>query len=313
MLSGRERQAQIELLTRINAAEFLNAIGLGWMRGGMRRALLQLSTPAARQISTDMVRFDELLADRGLRDGAIAILDELVKRVDVGGAEHLPKSGPLLIAANHPGLTDVLPIFATVDRDDLHVVAADYPLLKALTGVNRHFIVVRENAGPRRQALHEVTAHLKNGEAVLILAAGKIEPDPAVSTRAIEVLDEWSISLGVIARRVPHLRIVPAIVSGVLTPQYQRHPLTRIRRRAIDRQQLGATLQVLARASSQTVVRLAYGEAVIGDAAAGARGITSAVVMEALALMREAMNDYARAPGQGVKALSGLSTARSAG
>src|SRR5207253_1395846 len=81
------------------------------------------------------------------------------------------------------GLTDVLPIFATVDRDDLHVVAADYPLLKALTGVNRHFIVVRENAGPRRQALHEVTAHLKNGEAVLILAAGKIEPDPAVSTR----------------------------------------------------------------------------------------------------------------------------------
>src|SRR5207302_3360772 len=133
---------------------------------------------------------DDLLAGRGLRDGAIDILNEMVKRVDVSGDSHLPKTGPLLIAANHPGLTDVLPIFATVARDDLRVLAADYPLLKALKGVNRHFIFVPENASGRRQALHEVTAHLNKSGAVLMCAAGKIEPDPARSARAIQVLDD---------------------------------------------------------------------------------------------------------------------------
>jgi hypothetical protein len=92
---------------------------------------------------------------------------------------------------------------------------------------------------------------------VLLLPAGNIEPDP-VSRDAIASLESWSPSIGLMVRRVPHLYVVPAAVSGVLLSSYQRHPMTWIRRSAADRRQLAATLQVLARASSATV-RLAYG------------------------------------------------------
>ena len=49
MLSAGERRAQVELLTRINASEFLDALGLGSVRGWARRALLWLCAPAARR------------------------------------------------------------------------------------------------------------------------------------------------------------------------------------------------------------------------------------------------------------------------
>ncbi len=43
---------------------------------------------------------------------------------------------------NHPGLTDVLAVFATVERSDLRIVAADYPLLRALPGLAQHLMFV---------------------------------------------------------------------------------------------------------------------------------------------------------------------------
>jgi hypothetical protein len=74
----------------------------------------------------------------------------------------------------------------------------------------------------------------------------------------VDSLDSWSPSIGLIVHRVPRLCVVTAVVSGVLLRSYQRHPLTWIRGRAADRQQLGATLQVLARASSLAAVQLDY-------------------------------------------------------
>ena len=62
------------------------------------------------------------------------------------------------------------------------------------------------------------------------------------------------------------------IVSGVLLRSYQRHPLTWIRSRAADRQQLGATLQVLTRASSSATVRLGYGPPLTGESSIAPRG-----------------------------------------
>jgi len=213
-------EAQVDALTRINTAEFIQALGLGHVRRG-RSVFERLCRPAARQIACDMAQFDAILGDRGLHHGANEVLAKLVKRLQVTGADRIPRDGPLLIAANHPGLSDVLTIFATLDRADLRIVAAEYPLL--------------------------------------LLPAGNIEPDPAVSRDAVASLDSWSASIGLIARRVPHVCVVPAVVSGVLLRSYQRHPLTWIRRRSADRQQLGATLQVLTRASSSATVRLRFG------------------------------------------------------
>ena len=282
-------ETQVETLTRINAAEFVDSLGLGRVAWG-RGVLETLCRPAARQISRDMARFDRMVAEQGLRRGSRGILDELVGALEVHGAEHLPERGPLLIAANHPGLCDVLTIFATVQRDDLLVVAAEYPLLRALAGFSRSFIFVPRSAHLRRQSFHSIIAHLRSAGAVLLLPAGEIEPDPAVSDSATCALERWSPSLGLIVHRVPRLAVVPAVVSGVLVREFQHHPLTLMRRRAADRQQLGATLQVLARASASTTVRLSYArplhrEALV-SAGANARTTTRLIVDNVRLLMR---------------------------
>jgi Acyltransferase len=128
--SSAEFDAQVEALTRINTTEFLESLDLGWVKRG-RGLLAELCRPAARQISEEMARFDGILAEKGLRRGACEVLSQLVGRLEVHGAERLPQEGPLLIAANHPGLCDVLTILATLEREDLIIVAADYPLLRA--------------------------------------------------------------------------------------------------------------------------------------------------------------------------------------
>ena len=123
----------------------------------------------------------------------------------------------------------------------------------------------------------------------MLLPAGNIEPDPAVSRDAVASLDSWSASIGLIAR--PHVCVVPAVVSGVLLRSYQRHPLTWIRRRSADRQQLGATLQVLARASSSATMRLMYGPSLTNEVlfARGrdARAATAVMVEHTRALMQQ--------------------------
>jgi 1-acyl-sn-glycerol-3-phosphate acyltransferase len=286
----RDLADRLDALTRINTDEFVDSLGLGWVSWG-RPLLQQLCRPAARRISRDMARFDGIIARRALRQGARDVLDELIGTFEVHGAERLPRVGPLLILANHPGVCDVLTICATIEREDLLVVAADYPLLRALNGINRYFLFVGRGAGRRRAALGKIMAHLQSGGAMLILPAGQIEPDPALSCAdSLLALDGWSRSIGVIAPRVDGLVVVPAIVSGVLIPRFQQHPLTWIRRRAADRQRLGTALQVLAGASATTSARLTYGRPIprsdLVALGGGSRAITRVVVDQARILMQ---------------------------
>jgi hypothetical protein len=271
---------QVDTLTQINAGEFLDSLGFGWLKWG-RPFFEALCRPAGRQTSLDMARFDRLFATNRPRCAAQAVLSELIGAFEVEGLDHLPAQGPLLIASNHPGLCDVLTVLATVERDDLIIVAADYPLLRALTGINRHFVFVPRRPDLRRTALTRIIGHLRNGGAVLMLPAGEIEPDPALSQDAVVALDRWSRSVGLIARHVPHLSIVPTAVSGVLLPRFQHHCLTWIRRRKSGRQQLGTALQVLARASIAANVRLVYGQPLeSGDFAE--RGLTARAITDAV-------------------------------
>jgi 1-acyl-sn-glycerol-3-phosphate acyltransferase len=278
----------VDALADINTAEFLQAIGLAHLRRG-RGMLEQLVRLAARQIAEDLARYDLLFQQRGLRRGAIAVLDALGHIGDVTGAEAIPVDGPLLVVANHRGFSDVLALFASLARDDLRVVAAEYPLLRALPGVNQRSIWVERGEGRRLSVLHDIIAHLRSRGAVLLFPAGAIEPHPALHDRAWSSLATWSTSIGLIARCLPHLSVVPAIISGVLVPRFQRHPLTWIRRCSADRQQLGAMLQVLARTSASATLRLSYGSPLSGDAlfdaGPSARDITALVVEHARALL----------------------------
>ena len=143
-----------------------------------------------------MAQFDAILGDRGLHYGANQVLVKLVKRLEVTGADSIPRDGPLLIVANRPGLSDVLAIFATLDRADLRIVAAECRPLRTLRGVNRHFIYVPRERGRRLQVMHEILTHLRSAGAVLLLPAGNIEPDRAVSRDALTSLESWSASIG---------------------------------------------------------------------------------------------------------------------
>src|SRR5688572_8710977 len=98
---------RLEALTDIIADDMVAT--LGWPQAWPgRRLAARLCRPAARHIAARMLLCDQVVAGHGLHAGAVWTLQRLVAGVAVTGREYLPVSGPLLIAANHPGLCDTL-------------------------------------------------------------------------------------------------------------------------------------------------------------------------------------------------------------
>ena len=255
------RPEQVEILTRLCADELLEAFGLGGLRHG-RRPLASLFRVPAKRLARQVATYDEIVGESGLAEGGAWALQRMARRVEVEGRENVPPEGPLLLAANHPGLADSIALFATVPRRDLRVVAADRPLLKALPNTSRHLISLSENAHGRFGVVRSATRHLRDGGAVLSFPGGEIEPDPAVLPGAVEALGRWSGSLDLFSRLVPGLTVVPAVVSGVLSPTALRNPVTFVRRRSSDREWLAATLQMLAPALRNVTTRISFGRPV---------------------------------------------------
>jgi putative hemolysin len=161
------------------------------------------------------------VAADGLHTAAAWGVRQFAAEVQVIGAERLPLSGPVIVAANHPGITDTLAIFAALPRPDLHTVAAVRPFLAALDNVTERLILVDEAANAHLGVVRSVTQHLRRGGCVLTFPAGRIEPDPAVLPGATASLAQWSDSLGLFARLAPAAQIVPLLVSGVFSPHAQ--------------------------------------------------------------------------------------------
>lgn len=284
--------SQLDWLTEINTDDLLAAWGLEQPRRG-QRLLRWLCRPAARWLARQVITYDELVGAHGLAAGAGWILRRHVRSVVVAGAAGVPRAGPVLVVANHPGLSDTAALFASLPRADLRVVAADRPFLRALPHTSRHLILLPERTGERLGVVRAVTGHLRRGGAVLTFPGGEIEPDPAVLPGAVEALARWSESVGLFARALPQLQIVPAIVSGVLAPAAQRHPLTRLRRQRADRERFGAMLQILVPAYRAVDVRVVFGPPLAAaDLAAGAGGITRAVADQARRLIEQPPDDW---------------------
>ena len=72
----------------------------------------------------------------------------------------------------------------------------------------------------------------------------------------------WSASPDLFARLVPGLTVVPAVVSGVLSPTALRNPLILVRRRSRDQEWLAATLQMLTPVLRNVTTRVAFGRPV---------------------------------------------------
>lgn len=253
-LSGRsDTYAQ---LTQVSIDELINAFGLGHVRRG-RWLLEWLFCRPAQQFAAQLVRYDQCVGTHGLQAGGQWILERFVTSVQCVGQEHIPRTGPLLVVANHPGLYDSTLLYATIPRPDLRILAADRPFLQALPNTSRYLLTMSEDASERPRLVRSAARHLRQGGAMLLFPSGKIEPDPLVVPGALEALEQWSLSMDLFVKLVPGVQIVPAVVGGVLSPTWQRNWLARLRRREEDRRWLAATMQFMR--PSNVHVRVTYG------------------------------------------------------
>lgn len=274
---------QVEALTRLCTDDLLSAFGCGELRRGRtRRALELLFQIPARRLARQAAIYDAIVGESGLGAGGAWMLKQMVQSVDVEGQENVPREGPLLLVANHPGLVDTVALFATIPRSDLRVVAAERPFLDALPNTSRYLLTVSEVPSGRFRLLRAATRHLRGGGAILTFPGGRIEPDPAVLPGAVEALERWSESVDLFARLVPDLTVIPAIISGVLSPAILRNPLTFLRRRTEDRRWLAATLQVLTPTLHGVTTGVEFGQPIQGGTGAS---VSQMVIVEARRLI----------------------------
>ncbi len=233
-----------QTLTEINLDDALE--GLGVKRYTLLgRGLAALLRPSARKFARQILSFDREVAEFGLHQAASRFISLYVQRIEILGEGFIPRTGPLLVLANHPGLSDALALFTAIHRDDLRILAAERPFLDAIPAVKAHLICVPKDERARMGVIRQAIQHLRSGGALLNFPAGRIEPDPAVIPGAYDSLNTWSESIGVFVRAVPEAIVVPLIVSGVLSSAALHHPLTHLRRSARERERLAATLWLL--------------------------------------------------------------------
>jgi len=268
------------MLTDINIDDMLDSMGVLRLR---RTALLRhLLRPAASSFARTAHEFDNRVGEHGLAQGSAWLVGRMTAGIVTSGLEHVPAQGPVIVLANHPGMTDTVALFTSLaSRPDLRVIASDRPFLRALPNVSRQLIVLPDEAGGRMAVVRAATRHLKEGGALLTFPAGDIEPDPAAFglQRAAASLQNWSDSYTLFARLVPPTLFVPTLVSHVISPEAQRHPLTLLRRTARDKEKLATALQVALPRYRQLVARVAFGHAT-GAGPGGAQALAAFIAAQ---------------------------------
>lgn len=222
-------------------------------------AVRTLLRPVAARFGHRIAAFDDRVALAGLAAGARSELPVFVRSLTIQGRELVPESGPLLVAANHPGVADALTLQLVLEaRPEVKVVALDRPFLRALPAVASRLIWV--DPQHPTATLRPARDHLRDGGALLSFPAGGIEPDPVVAPGAVDSLRRWSRSADVLARQVPGLVLLPVAVGGVLSARALRTWFVRRARTRADREWTAATLQVMLHRYHDTDVRVLVGE-----------------------------------------------------
>jgi hypothetical protein len=127
-----------------------------------------------------------------------------------------------------------------------------------------HLIFLGPTGASQLGWIRAVSRELRRGRVVLLFPAGRLEPDPAILGTEGALLP-WSASVDVIRRFAPEAQIVPAAVTGVLSPRAFSHPLTRIRRTARDRQRVATLLQMISPHHRAVGARIAFGAPLAAD------------------------------------------------
>lgn len=226
------------------AQEFLRVLGLenqpylgGFIRWLVRKPLNNFAQLAAQ--------FDTKVGDQGLSTTANLYLSQIVDHFGIEGQENIPLDGPTIVASNHPGSLDILLLLASIQRDDIRVIASGAPFLKSLPNINRFLLFTTSASNDRLQALRGALRHLQQGGCLVTFPTGLLDPDPAFMSNASSSFDRWHSSLALLMKKVPTTKVVPAVVSGILEPKYYNHPITRVFRDPIRRQKFSEYWMVL--------------------------------------------------------------------
>jgi len=214
-----------ESLTRLVLDDLL--MELDDSRRWTRSLLRTLLWPPARRFARLAADFDETVAQVGFRESVRRVISAFACDIQRRGCEHIPETGPLLIASNHPGSCDSLLIAASLPRDDLRIIASGVSLLRGLPNTSKHLIFLESRKGSPSNfsVVRAAIRHLRTGGALLVFPGGRIEPDPTVLSKAAEALNGWSTSIELLLRKVPQTRVQISIVGGVVQPAFRRNPI----------------------------------------------------------------------------------------
>jgi hypothetical protein len=232
-------------LTRILCGEMFKA--LGFSRDGiLSKAFSPLVRNPIHQFSKIAVGFDQRVRTLGFQQASQRILPNFIKDMNVSGNECIPKSGPLLVASNHPGAHDALVIAANLPRDDIKIVV-NIPLdfINKLPTTLQHFLYAPPDPHVRIKVVRSAIKHLKDGGALLLFASGGIDPDPACMPGSEDAIKNWSRSIEFFLRRVPETQLLITIISGILSPKYVKHAFTLFRKSRRDKQRISEFFQVI--------------------------------------------------------------------
>ena len=152
-----------EPLNGICLEDLLDSLGAA-ARG---RALLRpVFRPAAQRFARTVRAFDDRVGADGLAAASRWLMQRMAGGLRVAGCSRVPSSGPLLVLANHPGMTDTVALFASLGgRADLRVIAQDRPFLRALPNVAASVIFVADDGASRTRVVRDGVKHLRRGAA----------------------------------------------------------------------------------------------------------------------------------------------------
>lgn len=196
-----------------------------------------------RRFAEIMADFDRMISEVGLKFACRHILKKLVLDTTAVGIEEIPIQGPVIIASNHPGTFDAIAISSTLPREDVRIIVGANPFFSDLTNGSKFLISASGDVNQRVGVIRQAILHLHQGGLLLIFPYGHISPDPAILKGADDTIRKWSRSLEIFLRKLPAVKLVLAVTSGVLTNEYLNHPLPNLfsgfeRRRIIEFMQI---------------------------------------------------------------------------
>ena len=192
------------------------------------------------------VPFNRIIGEEGFPAACAWGASNFCNPPEVTGKENIPPTGPLLIPVNHPGAYDGLIAVSQFARKDVMILTSEIPFFQLMPNTYGHMLFTsRTDVNNRIKMMRAAIKHLRAGGVLVYIGAGHREPDPAVYEGAGDSIKSWLDIYDTFFKFVPGLRVMPALMSGMITEHWANHPFTKIRRMQRDRQRLAEFCQVI--------------------------------------------------------------------